>query len=78
MVPIARNAPYPARLAGQMYAFDPFLEGELEVIREQAAALARVLGIEVPRGAAAAPPRWVVADPAHPLFGQVIDSAICC
>ncbi|CAK0812001.1 unnamed protein product, partial [Prorocentrum cordatum] len=76
VVPLPRNSPFPRRLAGQLYAFDPFEEGELEAIREQAAALAAVLGIDVPRGAAAAPPRWVVADPAHPQFGQVIDAAI--
>ncbi|CAK0873972.1 unnamed protein product [Prorocentrum cordatum] len=45
-------------------------------IREQAVALAAVLGIEVPRGAAAAPPRWGAADPAHLQFGQVLDAAI--
>ena len=76
VVPIPRNAPFPRRLAGQLYVFDPFNDGELEGIREQAAALARVLGIEVSRGAAGAPPRWVVADQAHPQFGQVIDAAI--
>ncbi|CAK0792870.1 unnamed protein product, partial [Prorocentrum cordatum] len=76
VVPLPRNAPFPRRLAGQLYAFDPFEDGELEGIREQAAALATVLGIDVPRGAAGAPPRWVVADPAHPQFGTVLDAVI--
>ena len=76
VIPIPRNAPCPSRLAGQLYAFDPFGDGELETLREQAAALAQVLGIDVPRGAAAAPPRWVVADPAHPRFGEVVDPAV--
>ncbi|CAK0827215.1 unnamed protein product [Prorocentrum cordatum] len=76
VVPLPRNAPFSRRLAGQLHAFDPFQEGELEAIREQAMALAAVLGIEVPRGAAAAPPRLAVADPAHLQFGQVLDAAI--
>ena len=76
VVPLPRNTVFPQRLAGQLYAFDPFEEGELESIREQAVALAAVLGIDVPRNTAGAPPRWVVADPAHDLFGTVVAAAI--
>ncbi|CAK0848361.1 unnamed protein product, partial [Prorocentrum cordatum] len=72
---LPRIVPCPRRLVGQPYVFDPSQEGELEAIRKQAAVLAAALGIEVPRGAAIAPPRWVVADPVHLQFGQVLGAA---
>ncbi|CAK0795784.1 unnamed protein product, partial [Prorocentrum cordatum] len=76
VAPPRRNAPFLRRPAGQLRAFDPFEEGELEAVWEQAAALAAALGIEVPRGAAAAPPLRAVADAAHPQFGQAHDAAV--
>ncbi len=76
VVPVQRAAPFPARLAGNLYAFDLFEDGELEDIRTQAVALAAVLGLEVPKAPGTAAPRWVVSDPAHEEFGTVVDAGI--
>ena len=74
---LPRGAPIPQRLVGQLYAFDPITPSELDALRAEAAALAGVLGFKVvaATGGAAAP-RWVVADPSHPRFGEPIDGAV--
>lgn len=46
VVPVARAAPYPARLLGNLYAFDPVSAEALEALRREAASLADVLGID--------------------------------
>ena len=77
VVPVPRAAPYPARLAGQLYAFDPLQPGQMEQLRAEAAALAQVLGVAAPAAPGTTPaPRWVVSDPAHPQFGQAIDASL--
>lgn len=77
IVAIPRDSPFPTRLHGELYAFDPLADVQLEQIRSEAVALAEVLGVKVQAGTSAgAGPRWVVADPAHESFGTPVDLAI--
>ena len=77
VVPLSRASPYPNRIQGSLYAFDPISASELDTLRTDAVALAGVLGLAVPAGApGAAAPRWVVADPADDRFGEQIDAGI--
>ena len=77
VVPLARASPYPNRIQGNLYAFDPLTAPELDMLRMDAVALAGVLGLAIPTGVAgAAAPRWVVADPADDRFGEPIDAGI--
>ena len=76
-VPLSRASPYPNRIHGNFYAFDPLTAPELDTLRMDAIALAGVLGLAIPAGVpGAAAPRWVVADPADDRSGEPIDAGI--
>ena len=78
VVPVARGAPYPARIAGNVYSADQFDEAALQTARQEAAALADVLrpagaGAVGPAAAAAAlTMEWRFADTAFDRFGEIV------
>ena len=78
VVPVSRGAPYPARIAGNVYSTDQFDDAALQTARQDAAALADVLR---PAGAGAAGPaaaapaltmEWRFADTAFEKFGEIV------
>lgn len=77
VVPLSRASPLPARVAGDFYGFDPIAQRDLERLLVDAQALGRVVGILGTGGpTTATAPRWVVADPAHERFGEVLPASL--
>ena len=77
VIAMGRNAAYPARLIGDLYAFDPITAAELEELRAEARALAEVLGVvEEAAGVKREGPRWVISDTALELFGTEVPADI--
>jgi len=77
VVPLARGARFPVRVRGDIYAFDPITREELNALYVEARALAEVVGVQVPTTTTGpGAPRWVISDPAHELFGSVLDNEI--
>ena len=77
VVALTRNAPFPQRVRGNVYAFGPLDEDALDHLRTEARNLARVLGVEAPAG----PPgarvaRWIISDPAVEGFGEEIEAGL--
>ncbi|CAK0883428.1 unnamed protein product, partial [Prorocentrum cordatum] len=77
VVALTRNAPFPQRVRGNVYAFGDLDQDALEHLRIEGRNLARVLGVAVP----AAPPgarvaRWVIADPAVEGFGDEVEPGL--
>jgi hypothetical protein len=78
VVPLPRGARFPVRVRGDIYAFDPITREELNALYVEARALAEVVGVQVPTTTTGpGAPRWVISDPAHELFGSVLDNDIC-
>ena len=77
VVPLVRNAPFPARVRGDIYSRNNITEVQLLAARQECQALASVMG---PAAAgAAAPPaasEWLFADTAYEKFGDVVDPNI--
>jgi hypothetical protein len=75
--PLRRNAPFPLDLGGDLFAFDPFEEGdELRLLRE-ANALAVVLGwVPAMLSPAHAGECWKFSDPALVSFGLVVPDTL--
>ena len=72
VVPLSRGAPFPARIAGNVYGFEDIGEAELDALRRDAVALAGILGstpIEGARGDSV----WVHNDMAEENFGEEVD-----
>ena len=68
-----RNAPFPARIADQIYTFDPVSADEMERVRLEARGLARLLGASVTALVASVEScRWIAADPGHASFGTEV------
>ena len=76
VVPVARNSPFPARVAGDMYSNGPLRPAAMELAREEARALALVLGVQPAVAAAAEEADWVYSDTAHEKFGKPVEAAI--
>ena len=78
VVALQRAVPFPARARGEVYACGAVSDAELERVRLEARALARVLGYPgVPAAVAGGGiPRWLVADPASDKCGEEVDLAI--
>ena len=70
---VARGARFPARAVGNLFAFDPFDEGDLADLHAQANAIADVMGAEARTGpgtaADVAAGHWRVSNPALEDFG---------
>ena len=78
VVAVPRHAPFPPRVRGELYAFDPeLLAATMDTLRLEARSLASILGIKLDDPAAgAAAPRWVISDPASELFSKELDPQI--
>ena len=62
---------------GDIYAFDQITRDELNALYIEARALAEVMGVQAPTApTGASAPRWVISDPAHKHFGDVLDGEI--
>jgi hypothetical protein len=72
VVPLSRNGPFPARVQGNIYRFDPLDENQLEELRRDASALAVILGA-APAQATRGDSVWVFADMADEAFGEEVD-----
>ncbi|CAK0800544.1 unnamed protein product [Prorocentrum cordatum] len=75
VIPLTRDSEFPRRVRGEVYAFDPLTPEELQQVRREAKELLAVYGLT---GAADAQPeggRWLIADPAHPGFGDALPAA---
>ena len=78
IIPVQRNAEFPADYRGYIYCFDTddCSEARIEVMRRQARALAEIMSggvvrTDIPDGAT-----WRVSDTAHSSFGMEIPTAI--
>ena len=79
IVPIPRNAPYPVRIADELYAFDvPITDADLASLRAQAAGLAQALGAPPVAGPAqgTVTARWFFADTGSERFGEEVGDAV--
>ncbi|CAK0888003.1 unnamed protein product, partial [Prorocentrum cordatum] len=75
VIPLTRDSEFPRRVRGEVYAFDPLTPEELQQVRREAKELLAVYGLT---GGADAQPeggRWMIADPAHPGFGDALPAA---
>ncbi|CAK0882091.1 unnamed protein product, partial [Prorocentrum cordatum] len=75
VIPLTRDSEFPRRVRGEVYAFDPLTPEELQQVRREAKELLAVYGLT---GGADAQPeggRWLIADPAHPGFGDALPAA---
>ncbi|CAK0819575.1 unnamed protein product [Prorocentrum cordatum] len=75
VIPLTRDLEFPRRVRGEAYAFDPLTPEELQQVRREAKELLAVYGLT---GGADAQPeggRWLIADPAHPGFGDALPAA---
>ncbi|CAK0843119.1 unnamed protein product, partial [Prorocentrum cordatum] len=75
VIPLTRDSEFPRRVRGEVYAFDPLTPEELQQVRREAKELLAVYGLT---GGAEAQPeggRWLIADPAHPGFGDALPAA---
>ncbi|CAK0861936.1 unnamed protein product [Prorocentrum cordatum] len=75
VIPLTRDSEFPRRVRGEVCAFDPLTPEELQQVRREAKELLAVYGLT---GAADAQPeggRWLIADPAHPGFGDALPAA---
>jgi len=79
VIPLARDAKFPADKASATYAFDSNISApELAQLRADADALAEVLGfaaVAANPGAVKNDSHWRVADPAKEAFGEVVPDA---
>ena len=76
VLPLRRNAPFPARALNDMYIFDPVDDATLAELQRECLALARVLGVTgatVAAGVVAGD--WRIADPARSDFGDKVEDA---
>eukprot|EP00969_Alexandrium_andersonii_P352103 15436937-Alexandrium_andersonii.AAC.1 len=77
VVALQRHAPFPARVRGQVYAFEDLTPAQVDELRAEARGLAQVLGFaggQAPPGVVV--PRWVIADPAAEGFGSEVDAGL--
>ncbi|CAK0841362.1 unnamed protein product [Prorocentrum cordatum] len=75
VIPLTRDSEFPRRARGEVYAFDPLTPEELQQVRKEAKELLAVYGLT---GGADAQPEgglWLIADPAHPGFGDALPAA---
>ena len=71
VVALARAAPFPARVRGQVYAFGALSDADLASLRRDGRNFAKVLGFPIPAAPAGVEvPRWIVADPSSDHFGE--------
>ena len=75
VIPLTRDSEFPARVRGEVYAFDPVAPEALQQVRREAKELLALHGLT---GGADAQPeggRWLIADTAHDGFGDPIPPA---
>jgi hypothetical protein len=83
VVPLRRNALFPAEHAGNIFAFDAIPEAELDEYYQEAVAFARIVGFDVIAAPARADELWFVCDATSDSFGEPIsrevymDEAVC-
>ena len=75
VIPLGRNAAFPARVLGNYYLSGPVNPIALDQARTEARALAAVLGV-APAVAAVAEADWLHSDTAHEKFGRVVEPAL--
>jgi hypothetical protein len=77
---LVRNAAFPARVGGDIYAFDnPADPMDLARMRAEGAAFAAVMGAPIAAGLpglGAATIKWLYADPARATFGTEVDAQV--
>jgi hypothetical protein len=75
--PLRRAGPFPRELAGQIFAFDPLDDGELETLLQEAVEMAELYGFDtsVLRGGSVPVGTWHVSDPRSLHFGEVVPLA---
>ena len=69
-----RKSNFPADIIGEIYAFDPIGRSQLLAYKRRAKVQASILG-EAEVGESEAY-EWLVSEPGHQLFGQIIDSTL--
>lgn len=72
VITLRRNQRFPDAVDGQCYYFDPLTPAELDDLHSQARALAAVYGVAAGTVAATSDALWVVSDPGHPRFDEVV------
>ena len=72
VIPLQRNARWPQRVRGDIYAFDPVTEAQIEDFMQRGGQLARMLGLQTTMPASQGDQRWLIADPAHKDFNTEV------
>ncbi|CAK0811644.1 unnamed protein product [Prorocentrum cordatum] len=72
VLPLARAAPWPAQVRGNVYGFDPLTADQRDDLFLRGGQLARVLGHQPGNTAAAADRQWRVSDTGHEKFNEVV------
>ena len=77
VVPLARAAPFPARVQNDIYHRVRISEAEIALARQECQALAAVMGPAAGAAAGVAPAaEWRFADTAYEKFGEIVDNNI--
>ena len=76
VVPVGRNAPFPARVLGDLYSNGPMDPVQMEQARVEARALAAVLGVAPVVAAGAVDAEWRYSDTAHEKFGRPVEAPL--
>lgn len=69
-----RNSPFPLDILAEVYAHDPVSRSQMQMFKRQSQVMAAILG----EGAVDELDTigWVIADPSHMRFGEVVDSQL--